>query len=364
VFTLTQKPFVIILLTTNSCLALSRYFPLLLFLVLLLVLNVGAILYFFRNAKEPEVVEAAEDGAATAIGAGASPRVTGKGSPSPAAPPSKPPMGASMPNVPLGETTESLNCWSVGDATLHQVRMQGYSSHKKKGPSEESPYECVAMDLYRDPKRICNLASQIVLPQPDPEDPRLAGPLPYYFIVHIQIPHEGPSMMKAAGEEGVSLAFFFRVKTEFQQQAQEGTGSNGLKYLVNYVQKAPTDPTVQHCFKAVPFVDNIKDLGLGSVASYNGKPALIKKTGQIFQDESRHYFEMQINVHSFGIMTRSALGNLKSRFQVRFTASCWPLLLFLLPLVVPSVSVSCLSHPPPTPHPPPSFLHLLAPCRT
>jgi hypothetical protein len=127
-------------------------------------------------------------------------------------------------------------------------------------------------------------------------------------------------MMKAAGEEGVSLVFFFRVKAEFQQQAQDGTGSNGLQYLVHYVQNAPNDPSIQHCFKAVPFVDNIKDLGLGSVAGYNGKPALIKKTGQIYEDEAQHSFEMQINVHNFGIMTRSALGSLKGRFKVRVEA--------------------------------------------
>jgi len=125
----------------------------------------------------------------------------------------------------------------------------------------------------------------------------------------------GERSAKAAGEEGVSLVFFFRVKAEFQQQAQDGTGSNGLQYLVHYVQNAPNDPSIQHCFKAVPFVDNIKDLGLGSVAGYNGKPALIKKTGQIYEDEAQHSFEMQINVHNFGIMTRSALGSLKGRFK-------------------------------------------------
>ena len=56
---------------------------------------------------------------------------------------------------------------------------------------------------------------------------------------------------------------------------------------------------------------------MGSVASYNGKPALIKKTGTLFVDEEQHYFEMQINVHNFAMMTRSALGGLKSRFSVR-----------------------------------------------
>ena len=65
-------------------------------------------------------------------------------------------------------------------------------------------------------------------------------------------------MMKAASEEGASLVFFFRVKAQFQQQAADGTGSNGLQYLVNYVQQAPSDSSVQHCFKAIPFVDNIK----------------------------------------------------------------------------------------------------------
>jgi hypothetical protein len=96
-------------------------------------------------------------------------------------------MGASMPEIQPGETTDNPNSWSAGDAPLHMVRMSGYSQHKKKGASEVSPYECVGMDLYRDPKRIENISSQIVLPQPSPDDPRLAGPLPYYFIVHIQV---------------------------------------------------------------------------------------------------------------------------------------------------------------------------------
>ena len=54
---------------------------------------------------------------------------------------------------------------------------------------------------------------------------------------------------------------------------------------------------------------------MGSVASYNGKPALIKKTGTLFVDKGQHYFEMQINVHNFGAMTRLALGSLKGRFK-------------------------------------------------
>jgi hypothetical protein len=85
-FNLSQKPFVVILLTTNSCLVLVRYFPLMMFLVFLLLLNVGAVLYFFRTAKVPELIEV-EDAPSMSAPMNDSPRLSSSVSRSPALPP-------------------------------------------------------------------------------------------------------------------------------------------------------------------------------------------------------------------------------------------------------------------------------------
>ena len=73
---------------------------------------------------------------------------------------------------------------------------------------------------------------------------------------------------------------------------------------------APEEPFAERKefgrFKVLAQVRNIDDVSILSFAKrYNGKPALIRKTGMLYRcGPSGTYLNMDINVHAFGYMAR------------------------------------------------------------
>ena len=62
-------------------------------------------------------------------------------------------------------------------------------------------------------------------------------------------------------------------------------------------------------------IRNIDEVNIPSFAKgYNGKPALINKTGKLTRSGNA-WFNMDINVHAFGYMARSGLQSIFRDFQ-------------------------------------------------
>ena len=94
-----------------------------------------------------------------------------------------------------------------------------------------------------------------------------------------------------------------------------------LKLLKRWCSVAPEEPFAERKefgrFKVLAQVRNIDDVSIPSFAKrYNGKPALIRKTGMLYRcGPSGSYLNMDINVHAFGYMARSGLQSIFRDFQ-------------------------------------------------
>jgi hypothetical protein len=192
--------------------------------------------------------------------------------------------------APSGEPHEYLpHTWSDGWGGRFPVRSLGYKQSKKKEQSGKQYYELVAFDLIHSDRRMDRIAERMRMP-PMREDPKgvNAGPLPRLFIVNFQLPFEMSMGFRPATDGvGCSMVFCFRVLPEAQRLARDlKTAPAGLRRIHKYVTQAPKNRSLQEDFKAMAFVENITELGLGGfIESYNGKPLLVKASGTLLGHE-------------------------------------------------------------------------------
>ena len=93
-----------------------------------------------------------------------------------------------------------------------------------------------------------------------------------------------------------------------------------LKLLQMYCKVAPDEPQLTAVergrFKVLAQIRNIDEVNIPSFAKgYNGKPALINKTGVLSWAPDKSYLNMDINIHGFGYMARSGLQSIFRDFQ-------------------------------------------------
>lgn len=217
--------------------------------------------------------------------------------------------------------------WSRAPGSTFRVRQVGYSKHGKKAKSQEAFYEAVSVDMYDTASRIPCLADKLELPTPERLSPDPA--IPSLFVVVAHIPSEtGPmSVQPDADGHGYQMCIVFqlteRTVHDLQSLKEGGTCAReaSLKLLKRWCTLAPEEPFAERKefgrFKVLAQVRNIDDVSIPSFAKrYNGKPALIRKTGQLYRcGPSKSYLNMDINVHAFGYMARSGLQSIFRDFQ-------------------------------------------------
>jgi len=104
--------------------------------------------------------------------------------------------------------------WCNTDGTTFDTRVgPGYSSNKRKEPSKQCIYECVAIDLFSTDAKISHVARLMELPGDKLDDSGNDGYLPRTFVVNCQIPNyacENAIWGVCAGDGvGYSLVFYF-----------------------------------------------------------------------------------------------------------------------------------------------------------
>lgn len=134
--------------------------------------------------------------------------------------------------------------------------------------------------------------------------------LPRVVIINVQIPHKLCSVMAGKGyydgDAGCSVVLVYVIKPETVRAAL-GTAEatlESIKAQINllrlYNQTASTDPEIRRRFKAILLCDNIDDfnsLAFKAVRGYNGKPIIVNKIGDLFQDEAKtEYMEVDVKL--------------------------------------------------------------------
>jgi hypothetical protein len=181
-----------------------------------------------------------------------------------------------------------------------------YSRNGKKAPSKASFYECCAVDLVAAERRIDVFGEKVMLPEIPAHFKGLD--LPPLFIANCQIPHDGPSFSGIRGDGKCSMAvYYFRLTeaTVAELKAGEDTYSNALKLLIKFVREAETDKVIRQYFKVICLVENMAELGMGSLSKLSGKPVLARATGTATTRED--FMEFDINVHNFSAIARKSL---------------------------------------------------------
>lgn len=222
--------------------------------------------------------------------------------------------------------TEYNNTWMPVDAAEFSLRVgPNYKKTGLKAPSAPALYELVGVDCIQSALRVDDIGSKLQFPA-EWEDAVSNHPdVPPVFVVNAQIPSNFDTSLFSFTEitdgDGWSLVQYFRIRPEVAAElADLDTASPAVKLLAGYCKNAPTEQTDSSStwfgrFKLILRCENIEAFGLpGFITSYNGKPVLLRNTGNI-QNKGGKYAEMDINVHRFSSVPKKGLSVMMDRFD-------------------------------------------------
>jgi len=250
--------------------------------------------------------------------------------PPPPPPAAKDPFSAVVPPVfeavdgkpKAGFTTVGTSCQLIeGDGTCFDLRIgPDYKKHGKKAPSQQQTYQPMTMDVFKRKKVLYHVASKLTLPPP-PDGAATANPtgLPRRIIINIIVPADGPSLL-GGGSDGACYQIVTTFATSAATLAQwQASGEPAFKLFERFIKNAPEgvlpssgDVDIKERLKLLPHLDNWSALNLpGWLQGYNGKPALLTKSGVLFRGDD--YLEISINTFRFGFLTKKGMHTLLPR---------------------------------------------------
>ena len=254
-----------------------------------------------------------------------------------------------LPGQPIPSTS-----WGISSATKFHVRSgPNYAKNGLKKPSLESLYEVVAMRMFTSGKKTTGGMAD-TLPVPDivlggsnadgantntnklwsdmgGDNIKIDPSIPEVLMFHVQMPHDAPSMFKAAedgpGEEAV---VYLRPSSRFVAEITGQTPMTPATQLfVRWCQTADKDLGMRSRFKCMALVRNLEAHNLGWVAPYNGKPVLITESGHCRKGILKgtnvggngssggkvRYLEMTADVFRWGFLAKKGFVTLLPKFK-------------------------------------------------
>jgi hypothetical protein len=204
--------------------------------------------------------------------------------------------------------------FSAGDKQSFKLRTVGYKKHQRKAPSAAPLYDLVAMDVFKTPARLDEVYKHVDLDAfdlPDTSHPDV----PALLVMNLQFPREKQEIFAKGDGPGASVVMYFKITDATLASVKTPSSrSPALNLFIEWCRLAPDDPVFRGRFKAMGFINNIKEYGIPAIAAnYNGKPVLIKTTGSLYRGGK--FIEMDINIHKFSYLCRTTLINMKDRFS-------------------------------------------------
>ena len=212
---------------------------------------------------------------------------------------------------------QPFSYWNV-DASIFNLRIgPNYKREKKKAPSGPALFDLHAMDAVQDDCILKRTEEGFKIPNiPGVTDIDTGCPdVPPMLIVTVNIPTEEPVMFggEADGPSCIIIMYFTIAKHTLEELKNLDTASQGTKLFVEYCRKAGSDEKFRGRFKALAVVEDMETLGFPSfITSYNGKPALVTKSGKFTRHEN--YAEMTVNVHQWAYLAKKGLFMLRDEF--------------------------------------------------
>lgn len=224
--------------------------------------------------------------------------------------------GDSVKMCPPAPAAIITGCWTQISGTRFQVRQgPNYRKTKLKAPSDESLLDLVAIDIYRSPAKIDNIASIIDLGELKPKHSVLD-----LFVVNCQVPSYQPSNPlwgeKQGNGDGFNFVCYFAIPPEIREQMNENGPSNqAVRLLKTFMQD---NSLLRDRFKAIGIVVNPQEQKLGRterhlLETYNGQPILTRPQHRFYKGEG--YFEVDVDAHEFNFVARKGLVGVSEHFR-------------------------------------------------
>eukprot|EP00984_Skeletonema_dohrnii_P011263 scaffold4476_cov120-Skeletonema_dohrnii-CCMP3373.AAC.12 len=205
------------------------------------------------------------------------------------------------------------------DASLFNLRIgPNYKRNKQKAPSAPALYDLYSMDFLYDSTALKNVSDKFKIPSiPGITDVSTGhAHIPPMLVINTWLPGEEPSVFaKNTDGDTYSIPMVFVLSKDTLEQLKDiDNAEPGVKLLSEWCRRAESEPDFKGRFKCMGQIEDIESTSIPKfIHGYNGKPALVTKSGTFTRHEN--YIEFTINVNYWAFLARKGLHSLMPYFQ-------------------------------------------------
>ena len=204
--------------------------------------------------------------------------------------------------------------WANPVPSTFYVRSKHYMTDKVKLPAQCSLYRMVKVESVTLPARMDHIAVHLEVPQASTasiEAGKLVD-LPPILIIQLQMPMYSPILFGEHDGESCSLIYYSELDPDVAAMPQ-----HAIDLAVRFVQGGTEEDgqASRDRLKLIPRIMNVdewgREAGLSGtevrlVHNYNGKPLLMRPQFKFHGDQSRTYFEVDVDIHNYAYVARRA----------------------------------------------------------
>jgi len=228
-------------------------------------------------------------------------------------------LGSTMPRSNPDSFQIQPHSYRQTDAPLFNLRVgPNYKRNKQKAPSGPALYDLYSMDFLYDSTALKNVSDKFKIPSvPGITDVSTGhAHIPPMLVINTWLPGEEPSVFaKTTDGDTYSIPMVFVLSKDTLEELKDiDNASPGVKLLSEWCRRAETEPEFRGRFKCMGQIEDIESTSIPKfIHGYNGKPALVTKSGTFTRHEN--YIEFTINVNYWAFLARKGLHSLMPYFQ-------------------------------------------------
>jgi hypothetical protein len=220
--------------------------------------------------------------------------------------------------------------WLSREGKEFEVRKgPNYYSSKKKAPSLSTMYKVFAVDLVHCANKVDNIGQYVEWERllrnstASTEFKSDVGEVPRYMVVNWIFPGFSPKLLSTNSDgESFSMVLYAELNEDIFDKKNSSSLNLWKRFLKNSMDMK--DVELSKRMKAIIRGTNLKDVNFNQFVQYlldttNGKPFLLRSSQSFFKrslNERSSYWEIQIDMHRFAILTRKALWGMKDTISL------------------------------------------------
>jgi hypothetical protein len=229
--------------------------------------------------------------------------------------------GSTMPRSNPDSFQLQRHSYRQTDASFFNLRVgPNYKRNKQKAPSGPALYDLYSMDFLHDRTALKNVSSdKFRIPTTIPGITDVStghAHIPPMLVINTWIPRKEPSVFaKNSDGDTYSIPMVFVLSKDTLEQLRDiHSASPGVKLLSEWCRRAETEPDFRGRFKCMGQIEDIETTSIPKfIHGYNGKPALVTKSGTFTRHNN--YIEFTINANHWAFLARKGLHSLMPYFQ-------------------------------------------------